>query len=346
VAARQLKKCYRRVVPLLFVMLLASQQQLIADTSEAPRGSNTAMRAFEDPASGQIVITAAGQPVLRYNYRTVEPTEELLQQVRPDNRKYARARSNYIHPLYGPDGEILTEDFSPDHPHHRGIYWAWPEVDFGGERGDLHALQRVFVRPTGNITLHNGNEVAEIKAENLWKWEDKTPIVREQSSIRASRAGERGWYVDLRLEFTALVDGVSIARRGTAMYGGLNTRLSPVEDLQLLHHADPTGSQPRRAWSDSLGIRAGGDKMVGFAVLEKASNPHYPSDWIVFEKLPWFQPTFPAKNTRFALSDSEPLVLEYRLWVRPGGETTTDQYVAEWEAYNGPGADNLSSDIK
>jgi hypothetical protein len=33
--------------------------------------------------------------------------------------KYARA--NYIHPLYGLDGEILTEDFPADHLHHRGL---------------------------------------------------------------------------------------------------------------------------------------------------------------------------------------------------------------------------------
>jgi hypothetical protein len=317
----------------LFLILPIGNTASHADDANAEPASLPVMRAFEDSASGQILITSADQPVLRYNYRTIEPTEEFLQQIHPDNRKYASARSNYIHPLYGPDGEILTEDFSPDHPHHRGIYWAWPEVDFGDQRGDLHALQRVFARPTGNITLQSGSEVAEIKAENLWKWDDKTPIVRELASIRASRAGKHGWYVDLRFEFTALVDDVTIARRGTSLYGGLNARLSPVEELQLLHHADPVDNKPRRAWSDSLGIRTGGNQMVGFAVYEKDSNPHYPGDWIVFEKLPWFQPTFPAKNTRFALSKSEPLVLEYRLWVRPGGRATTDQYVEEWESY-------------
>ncbi len=320
----------------LVAILTLGKATTRADDRDADPASIPVMRAFEDPASGQVVITAADRTVLRYNYRTVEPDEEFLLKVLPENRKYALARSNYIHPLHGPDGEILTTDFSPDHPHHRGIYWAWPEVDYGDQRGDLHALQRVYARPTGNITLHSGTEVAEIKAENLWMWEDKTPIVREQTNIRASRAGERGWYVDLKLEFTALVDDVTIARRRTDVYGGLNTRLSPVQDLQLLHHADPADSQPRRAWSDSLGIRAGGNELVGFAVLEKSSNPHYPGDWIMFEELPWFQPTFPAKNTRFALSSSEPLILEYRLWIRPGGQATTEQYVAEWEAYNGP----------
>ncbi len=89
-----------------------------------------AMQATRDLASGQIEITDEGKPVLRYNYKAVEPGD-MLDKVAPANRIYTRARSDYIHPLYGLDGEVLTRDWSIDHPHHRGIYWAWPEVDFG-----------------------------------------------------------------------------------------------------------------------------------------------------------------------------------------------------------------------
>jgi hypothetical protein len=45
---------------------------------------------------------------------------------RSQDGKYTRA--NYIHPLYGLDGEILTEDFPPDHPHQRGVFWAWHQL--------------------------------------------------------------------------------------------------------------------------------------------------------------------------------------------------------------------------
>ena len=31
---------------------------------------------------------------------------------------FAVARSNDVHPLYGPNGEVLTKDYSKDHPHH------------------------------------------------------------------------------------------------------------------------------------------------------------------------------------------------------------------------------------
>jgi len=316
------------VVALLVFVIMAPSKGSGDETGKP------AMRAFEDAKSSQIVITDAGKPVLQYNYNTVAPPKEILARIKPGARKYAVARSNYIHPLYGPDGEVLTEDWSPDHPHHRGIYWAWPEVDYGDQRGDLHALQRVFARPTGKIKLTDGADFAQIEAENLWKWEDKTPIVRESVTVRAYRAGGHGRRIDLRIKMTALADGVTLARRGTNKYGGLNIRLSPVKDLQLIHHVDPVDTVPRRAWSDSVGIRDGGTQQVGFAVFERTTNPDYPGDWIQYPNLPWFQPTFPAAGTRYALKKGEPLVLEYRFWIRRGSKVTPDEYSAQWKAFN------------
>jgi hypothetical protein len=136
---------------------------------------------------GPLEIVAGDQPVLRYNYQVVTEPAEIRGRINADNRNYAVARSDYIHPLYGPHGEVLTLDWAPDHPHHRGIYWAWPEVDWQGRYGDLHALQKVFARPTGKIDLRQGPDFAQITAENQWCWEDGTPIVREEVTIRAGR---------------------------------------------------------------------------------------------------------------------------------------------------------------
>jgi hypothetical protein len=297
-------------------------------------GSTPTMQVVKDPNSGQILIREGERPVLQYNYETNQPPVGFLEKVHTTARKYAVPRSNYIHPLYGPDGEVLTQDWSTDHPHHRGIYWAWPEVDFGQQRGDLHALQRVFARPTGQIQLTTSANAARIEAENLWKWEDETPVVRERATIVAHRAGEQGQFVDLSFQFTALVDGVKLARRGTKAYGGLNIRLSPTQGLKLAHHLDPASATPRRAWSDSVGMRAGGTKPVGLAVFEKTTNPDYPGDYIEYPKLPWFQPTFPQAGTRFELNKGQPLVLEYRLWIRRAAQVTEAEFERHWREFN------------
>ena len=291
------------------------------------------MRAILDPTTGRADLFEGEKTVLSYNYQTVSPSDALLEKVHSNNRKYARPRSNYIHPLYGPDGEVLTEDWSVDHPHHRGIYWAWPEVDYRGERGDLHALQRVFARPTGKIHLSSEAGYAEIEAENLWNWNDKTPIVREVATIRAYPTEAHGRKIDLVFSFTAIGDDVSLARRGTDLYGGLNVRLSPIRDLELTLHTDPDGATPRRAWADSVGIRKGGSQPVGVAIFENKSNPQYPGQWIEYPNLPWFQPTFPAAGNRYVLKQNEPLVLEYRLWIRRGGKLQEAAYDQQWRDY-------------
>ena len=117
-----------------------------------------------------------------------------------------------------------------------------------------------------------------------------------------------------------------MARRGTDKYGGLNIRLSPVKELQLIHHEDPPNAQPRRAWSDSVGVRSGGTKPVGLAVFESSANPDYPGDYVEFPQLPWFQPTFPKAGSRYELKKGKPLTLRYRFWIRRGERVDEAEY--------------------
>jgi hypothetical protein len=291
------------------------------------------MQARQDPASGQIDISEGGSRVLRYNYKTVEPGD-VLDKVSSANRIYARPRSDYIHPLYGLAGEVLTKDWSPDHPHHRGIYWAWPEVDFGTNRGDLHALQKVFARPTGKLRLQSGSQFAELAAENLWLWEDRTPIVREQAVIRAYHATAQGRVIDLAFRFIALEDAVSLARRGTEHYGGLNVRMATPAAQKITVHTDPSNAAPRRAWSDLSGVFTGTTTPSGLTVLQCRENPDYPGDWVQYPNLSWCQPAFPAAKTHYALRRGQPLVLRYRLWVHTGAKPDEDRAASLWDEFN------------
>jgi hypothetical protein len=318
------------LLSLVWVAALAAVAGLAAPAEPGP--ASATMQARIDPATGQVDITELGHPVLRYNYRTREPGD-LLAQVHPDNRKYARARSDYIHPLFGLNGEELTEDWSVDHPHHRGIYWAWPEVDYRGERGDLHALQRVFARPTGRCVLQSGETFAQIDAENDWRWEDREPIVRERALIRAFKADRNGRWVDLEFHFTALGDDVAVARRGTEHYGGLNIRLAAVKDQRITTHTDLPGSDPRMAWADLSGTFASGRSQTGLSIFQHPENPDYPGDWVQYPDLNWLQPTFPAAQRRWVLKKGQPLVLRFRLWIHRNGQVSEDTLADAWRTY-------------
>ncbi len=296
--------------------------------------------------SGRLIISEAGKAVLQYNYSKVfekdaVDTLSANRYVRQKNDTfmanpsiYAIPRSDYIHPLYGLQGEMLTRDWSKDHPHHRGIYWAWPEVDFGAKRGDLHALQIVFARPTGKINHQNGPEFARIEAENVWMWKDSIPIVREVAVILAYRETARGRVIDLAFRFVALKDSITIARRGTEHYGGLNVRMQTPKQQKISVYTDSSIVVPRRAWSDLSGLFAGAGIPSGMMVLQHHQNPDYPGDWVQYPDLSWVQPTFPAFGTRYPLLKGKPLVLRFRLFIHSG--TAPDKVLASslWDTYN------------
>jgi hypothetical protein len=313
-----------------------------------------AMKAAEDPVTGQIILSEDDKTILQYNYKTVyekdaidtlpankytrQPTDTFM----ANPSIYAVPRSNYIHPVYGLSGELLTRDWSKDHPHHRGIYWAWPEVEFGQKLGDLHALQKVFARPTGRIKFTDDHVYAQVEAENLWKWEDSIPVVREVAIIRAYRSTERGRIIDLSFRFVALRDSITLARRETKYYGGLNIRMQTPKLQNISFKRDSSINKPSRAWSDLSGLFAGAESPSGMLVFQHKQNPDYPGDYIQYPDLSWIQPAFPSPGTRYKLVRGEPLVLRYRILIHRGMKPDDAFSSLMWDAFNSESAPELN----
>jgi len=302
-----------------------------------------------DSSTGQYLIREADEVVLQYNYQTVYAEDVVvLESARPEEFTrseqdtfittsiYAVPRSNYIHPVYGLDGEMLTRDW-PDgaHPHHRGIFWAWPEVYYGSRLGDIYALQTVFARPTGEISLDQGMDYAQITAGNKWRWEDREAIVDETAVIRVYKATDDYRIIDLALRFTALVDSVTIATRETNTYGGLNIRMQTPDNQKISYHTDDPSGSVQRAWSEFSGTFDGASMESGMTVLQHPSNPDYPGQWVEYPDLAWVQPTFPAPNTRYELKKDVPLDLHYRIILHRGGEQEKGTYESWWDHYTG-----------
>jgi Family of unknown function (DUF6807) len=81
-------------------------------------------------------------PVLVYNHGDI--TDE---KVPADESR--RTRACYVHPVWGLQGEVLTDDFPKDHYHHHGIFWSWPHVGIGDKEYDLWMYKNIkqqFVR--------------------------------------------------------------------------------------------------------------------------------------------------------------------------------------------------------
>jgi len=294
----------------------------------AAQPPKAAMAARLEKNPERVVLAEGERPALQYCFGTVPVPEGV-------GGKYAVARSDYIHPLYGPAGEVLTTDYAKDHPHHRGLYWAWPEVTYKGGMHDIHALQGVFARPVKLLRRGGGPVLAVVAGESRWMWEDTEPIVLEVATIRAFAATGGRRLVDLEFRLTALADGVAIARRGQKAYGGFNLRFSRRQGQVMRHRNAAKGAPLPLSWAHIAGVPPGANEPIGVAILQHQANPRYPGDWVKYPNLNWLQPTFPSKGERFPLSRSEPLVLRFRLCVHTG-EATEATLADLWTAYNRP----------
>lgn len=278
-----------------------------------------------DPSGAYYDLAEGNFPVLRYNHGTVPVPEGV-------NPKYARG--DYIHPLYGLDGERLTDDYPRDHPHHRAVGWSWPVTRWKNEVRDIWAVSGVWSRPVAVRRTEAGPVLAILEVENVWKWGDKDPIVREEVAIRAYRRWQAGRFVDVEVRLTGLAESVAIGGRPHAGYGGFGLRAAPVKNQKITLHVGPAQADPRRAWIDYSGVFAGAKGLGGVTIFENVRNPGYPSDLKQYPNLNYVMPAFPGER-EVPLPPGKTLVLNHRLFIHAGGadEKTLS---AVWAAYAKP----------
>lgn len=84
-------------------------------------------------SDGALVLSVESKNVLQYNYKTVFPPEGVSPYYK---------RSGFIHPLWSPQGAVLTNIQPKDHYHHYGIWNPWTETEFEGHEIDFWNLGR------------------------------------------------------------------------------------------------------------------------------------------------------------------------------------------------------------
>ncbi len=125
----------------------------------SPTGSRTpAAFAFSDDSPASLRVTEQKNPVLVYNHGVI--TDEKVPA--KDTR---RSRGCYIHPLWGLNGEVLTDDFPKDHYHHHGVFWAWPHVEIGERESSICGSTRIFSRSS-----FAGSGGMQARWPRCWAW--------------------------------------------------------------------------------------------------------------------------------------------------------------------------------
>ena len=203
-----------------------------------------------------VTLFDGDKPVFTYWYAFVDHAPLV-----PDHepRRYA---GSYVYPLYGLDGENLTENAPKDHYHHHGVFWTWPgvyvhESDGTTRKYDLWTsntnIRQRFLKivdmsadaDAARLTVENGwfvgpssttpdsriepQKKGELIAENASRYGEK--IMDERVTLIVSRIdnidGVDSRSIDFELVLTPTSKPVSLEGAEKKSYGGLTIRFRP-----------------------------------------------------------------------------------------------------------------------
>lgn len=249
----------------------------------------------------------------------------------PEGVPADRRRSSYVHPLYGLDGEVLTDDFPPDHYHHRGLFWAWPHVRIAGQHYDLWAIQGIEQRFERWLVRDEAATAATLAVENGW-YVGERKRVQERIWLRVHPVAGDARCIDVDCYWRPVDEPLTLAGAEGKSYGGPTLRYAPRTDTVIttpLGNGSADLSMTPLAWADLSARFAGRTEFSGAALFVADDHPDYPPTWLTrhYGALcigwPGVQAqTFPV---------GEPIHCRYRVWVHrdaPSQEAIRQAYDA------------------
>jgi hypothetical protein len=324
----------------LWVAALASCQTGPAESGTAARqAAKDSAGGFRFEDNGQsLTLLEDGKPVLTYRYTFVEP---------PAGVDGIYRRMSYIHPLYGLDGDVLTQDFPDDHYHHRGIFWAWPRCAVGERPMDVWLgteAKQIFDRW---VARKAEADTATFAVENLWVFDDRAPKVRERAGFIVHRANDLGRAIDVCLKFTNVCDEVVTIRGATEQnkgYGGLCYRPDAARKPMMFTTAqggiDADQTEYDTPWADCTSAAPNGPES-GLAIFQHPGNPGYPHSGWLFRHYGFLGASYPHNET-LTLNPGDSFEVRYRLYVHRGNAASgqvAEQFAQYTEAMKQGGAE-------
>jgi type 1 glutamine amidotransferase len=294
---------------------------------------------FHDLNSKSIELTEKGSPVFVYNYGTM-----LKEGVAPD-----RARCCYLHPVYAPNGVAITDDFPPDHPHHRGISWTWPIVVVDGKTYNLWVITGILDRFEKWERKKAAKDKAVLAFQDGWYVGDRK-VVQENVEIVAHSLvdGRR----DLDFTVTLRSVGAEVEIGGTHDHdkgygGGLEVRFAPRTGTAIrtaVQEDAPDSDRIPAAWAE-LTANFGG-KMATTRVTEDPANPGAPNGWCL-RHYGFVGVDYPGLELR-RLDNKIPLTMKFRVFLSGGSPSAgvADKRILVY-THNGKGYvhDNIQTSV-
>jgi hypothetical protein len=282
--------------------------------SESPRWS------FEEVHPGAVELKYGDRPVFRYNAAPVSSP----------NYGPIQIRDAYLHPAYSPSGALITGDFSPSHPHHRGFFLAYEKTRSGELAPDFWNIHL----GTGKIDSEGfdkpvvGPVTARFSTKHRWDAKDKATgkdvtVLREKWEVEAYAIPNAAyWLFDIISTQQAVDRPLELLpyRYGGMAYRGPEPFVKGTLDVLTSENLNrKTGDQKPARWVDLTGpIADGSDKYAGAMIADHPSNPYYPN---VARIHPTTLPFFcyvPSHDKPLTIAVDKPTIFRYRVLIHDG----------------------------
>lgn len=294
----------RALLAAAVILLFAATTPALADPAIGKRVDAV----FADDA---VTLTEAGKTVLVYRTKPLDPAAE-------------PGRANYVGALYAPDGAALTEDRPGDHPHQRGIWWAWMKVQTGGKTvadGWYMKGLTYFVREKRFLGDAEGGGTLTVDVDWMVNSGPELAYVARETTkvtVRPLRAGARR--VEFDTTITSRVDALGLGgSEDDRGFGGFSIRLVDPEHLTFSSGgkvitpngaAIDAGANMGFAWS-------GGSSSPAWAVgLACKANGQAVKRWMLYNDRSMQNCVFPGRAP-LVLKKDQALHLQETLVIRP-----------------------------
>ena len=295
----------------------------------------------------QILVKYNDKSIFRYN-------NGIIQEKEGESGPYDRAA--YMHPVWTPAGKVITQDFSHEHNHHRGIFQAWKTIKFGDLETtfwDMGEKPGRKVPDELGPSIAEGTVFSELVIYNKGVYKGNT-LMREVKVIRIYAVPEEdGFLFDIYLTqmpvdpkkpkiiptetttATVIVDGkVQRITKGESKssvsmellqynYGGMTFRgtdewLPKDVPVDVLTSEGKTRVNGNESEAGWVDFTGPlGDNWGGLVMFDHPINQRYPTPVRIHPDIPYFCYNF-TKNGPYTVTMDNPIRLVYRFLVHNG----------------------------
>lgn len=279
-----------------------------------------------------VKVSIKNKPLFTYHTTLVKP---------PADSPAYYGRSGFIHPLYSPNGKIMTDDFPAGHAHQHALFSAWTNTTFKKEFLDFwnQHLQKGTVEHISVEKIIQGHVFGQLQVLLSYRSTKYGEVLKEKWTITVYPFNNYYLFDLYSDQLNTSADTLFI---NTYHYGGLAFRGSrewnPDDKVHYKNNwhiltsegiKDTSANGTHARWVDASGVIGGAT--AGVTVFNHPGNFRYPQAIRVHPAFPYWCYT-PAPDGAFFIAPGARYQSRYRYFVHNGplDITQVTQLESEW----------------